>query len=224
MKKFITTITLFAAGTAFAAAGDYSTTLTSGTSGNGNYYGFCLKLTDSFLTTTPEGVTLPDMLVLDSVSLLTRTSGDEVGNTAYLALYEYTADSTTGTFVAVSTNQQTSNTNNATLTFNFSSGLQISSEKQYQFMFVNSNTAISSFGEYQAAAVQLSLNVLQQSSLSQGDGTYKSNEINSWEGMYIPNVTIVTSTIPEPSAFGLLAGVGALALVAARRRRRSRAK
>lgn len=33
-----------------------------------------------------------------------------------------------------------------------------------------------------------------------------------------------TLFIPEPSAFGLLAGIGALALVAARRRRRSRAK
>ena len=43
-------------------------------------------------------------------------------------------------------------------------------------------------------------------------------------GTYTPCVQYVISevVIPEPSAFGLLAGVGALALVAARRRRRAK--
>jgi len=36
------------------------------------------------------------------------------------------------------------------------------------------------------------------------------------------NSFALTGTIPEPSAFGLLAGIGALALVAARRRRRAK--
>ena len=36
----------------------------------------------------------------------------------------------------------------------------------------------------------------------------------------VKNVSVVSSAIPEPSAFGLLAGLGALALVASRRRRK----
>ncbi len=36
----------------------------------------------------------------------------------------------------------------------------------------------------------------------------------------VKNISVVSSAIPEPSAFGLLAGLGALALVASRRRRK----
>ena len=39
-------------------------------------------------------------------------------------------------------------------------------------------------------------------------------------GLSMKNVSVVSSAIPEPSAFGLLAGLGALALVASRRRRK----
>ena len=39
-------------------------------------------------------------------------------------------------------------------------------------------------------------------------------------GQSVKNVSVVSSAIPEPSAFGLLAGLGALALVASRRRRK----
>ena len=39
-------------------------------------------------------------------------------------------------------------------------------------------------------------------------------------GQSVKDVSVVSSAIPEPSAFGLLAGLGALALVASRRRRK----
>ncbi|MBQ6705807.1 MAG: autotransporter-associated beta strand repeat-containing protein [Opitutales bacterium] len=43
---------------------------------------------------------------------------------------------------------------------------------------------------------------------------------DGWEQSYDTTSGVLTLTIPEPSAFGLLAGVGALALVVARRKRR----
>ena len=43
---------------------------------------------------------------------------------------------------------------------------------------------------------------------------------NGGVAVSIDNVQVSYSAIPEPSAFGLLAGLGALALVASRRRRK----
>ena len=228
MKKYIAIATLLAAGSAFANASDFSSSITTGEAGNGKYYGGTLKLTDSFVSTTktPESealtATLPKMLALDTISFYSRTAGDQGNETVYLALYEYNGDHKTGTFVALSSNTVTANTLNATLTFNFSD-VEISSNKQYQMLFVNAesnNENVATFDGYKAHGLAIGISVLKQGSLPSGDGTYKGTGINSWEGSYIPKVTITTSLIPEPSTFGLLAGLGALALVGTRRRRR----
>ena len=229
MKKYIALATLLAAGSTFADASDFISSITTGNVGNGTYYGGTLKLTDSFVVTekSPESesltAVLPEWLALDTISFYSRTSGNQASGTVYLALYEYEKDSKTGTFVALSSNTVQANTLNATLTFNFSD-VKISSDKQYQMLFVDTSSTkenVATFGGYKEHAVGIGISVLQQSgNLPSGDGTYKGSGINSWEGNYIPKVTITTSLIPEPSTFGLLAGLGALALVGTRRRRK----
>lgn len=202
---------------------DFASSITTGNSGNGTYYGCTLKLTDSFVNTTfadPAITELPATLTLDTITFYTRTSGTQSGSTVYLAVYEYESDETTGTLVGLSTNSVQANTLNTSLTFNFSD-VTISSTQQYQLLFVNdSSTAenIASFDGYRGHGTGVGLNVLQQSSLPTGDGTYKGTGINSWEGMYIPKVTIATSAIPEPTTATL--SLLALAGLAVRRRRR----
>ena len=222
MKKTIIALMALAG---MAMASDFSSSITTGNAGNGNYYGGTVKLTDTFFNTSfssEELTALPEILTLDSISFYSRTSGTQVSNTVYLAVYEYTADSTTGTFVGLSSNKVTADTLNTALTFSFE-GITISSNKQYQLLFVNSESTaenVATFEGYKTHAINIGLNVLNQGSLPTGDGTYKSNGINSWEGSYIPKLTIETSvpTVPEPTTATL--SLLALAGLAARRRRK----
>ena len=207
-----------------AMGSDFTSSITTGNkSDNGNYYGCTFELRDTFVATTPTLSTEPTIhvhLTLDSITFYTRTSGSQENKTAYLALYEYTTDFTTGTFVALSENTVTANTLNSALTFNFEDVI-IDTTKQYQMLFVDTaSTAenVASFEGYQAHGTSVGINVLQQSKLPGGDGTYKGTGINSWEGSYIPKVTVKTSNIPEPTTATL--SLLALAGLAARRRRR----
>ncbi len=93
-----------------------------------------------------------------------------------------------------------------------------------------------------ATADEIVLKLISSNNISFGDTALTAENISSvltgdsyeltglksgWEFQnfgYSESMLFATITIPEPSAFGLLAGVGALALVASRRRRRSRAK
>lgn len=222
MKKTIIALTALAG---LAMGSDFTSSITTGDAGNGSYYGGTVKLTDSFFSTTSEveNITeLPEVLTLDAVTFYSRTSGNQLSNTVYLAVYEYAADHTTGTFVGLSSNTVTANTLNAALTFNFD-GVTISSQKQYQLLFVNSESTaenVASFDDYKAHGINIGISVLNQGSLPSGDGTYKGTGINSWEGSYIPKLTITTSmpAVPEPTTATL--SLLALAGLAARRRRK----
>ena len=208
-----------------AMGSDFTSSITTGngTVGNGNYYGCTFELRDAFVATTPTLSTEPTIhvhLTLDSITFYTRTSGTQESRTAYLALYEYTADNTTGAFVALSSNAVTANALNSEITFNFEDVI-IDTTKQYQMLFVDSSSTaenVASFEGYKNHGVSVGINVLQQGSLTSGDGTYKGTGINSWEGNYIPKVTVKTSNIPEPTTATL--SLLALAGLAARRRRR----
>lgn len=229
MKKCLTLAVLLSAGTVLTNAAVYTTSLTTGTANRGTgYYGFTVALDDTFMSTVDEAsssVTLPDTVSLNSVSVWNRDNNPDHMYTGdvKLAVYAYSTDGTTGTFLGLSSNVVSVSTINQELTFTFEN-VSISSTAQYQMLFVDSSAtaeSVDTFDEYKTEAVGISLSVLLQSGLPRGDGTYTNNTLNAWGGQYMPKLSIVTSSsIPEPSAFGLLAGLGALALVASRRRRR----
>lgn len=229
MKKCLTLAVLLSAGTVLTNAAVYTTSLTTGTANRGTgYYGFTVALDDTFMSTVDEAsssVTLPDTVSLNSVSVWNRDNnlGSMYTGDVKLAVYAYSTDGTTGTFLGLSSNVVSVSTINQELTFTFEN-VSISSTAQYQMLFVSSSAtadSVDTFSEYQDEAVGISLSVLDQGSLPRGDGTYTNNSLNAWNGFYMPKLSIETSSsIPEPSAFGLLAGLGALALVASRRRRR----
>lgn len=229
MKKCLTLAVLLSAGTVLTNAAVYTTSLTTGNANRGTgYYGFTVALDDTFMSTVDEAsssAVLPDTVSLDSVSVWNRDDKPDFMYTGdvKLAVYAYSTDGTTGTFLGLSSNVVSVSTINQELTFTFEN-VSISSTAQYQMLFVDSSAtaeSVDTFDEYKTEAVGISLSVLDQGSLPRGDGTYTNNSLNAWNGFYMPKLSIVTSSsIPEPSAFGLLAGLGALALVASRRRRR----
>ena len=235
MKKCLTLAVLLSAGTVLTNAAVYTTSLTTGTADRADdCYGFTVALDDTFMSTVDEAsssVTLPDTVSLNSVSVWNRDTGSEHMYTGdvKLAVYAYSTDGTTGTFLGLSSNVVSVSTINQELTFTFEN-VSISSTAQYQMLFVRSSAtaeSVDTFSEYKENAVDISLSLRDQGRLPSGDGTYSNKTLNGWVAssdwvkQYMPKLSIVTSSsIPEPSAFGLLAGLGALALVASRRRRR----
>ena len=76
------------------------------------------------------------------------------------------------------------------------------------------------FGDVSAASDTLTTEQLGYLSVTDSSGAFSKYVNKEWS--YSDGTLSLTLTIPEPSAFGLLAGVGALALVASRRRRSRR--
>lgn len=236
MKRTLLLLTL-ATGLCSAAADQtvyYSTELTSTTVDRSNgCYGFTLKMSDNFLTSTSAGssVTLPNTVYMTSLTLWGRDSGNngEYHNMK-IALYEYTGDGETaretdlGTVVALSDAHTLSTGGSAT--FTFANDVEMDTTKQYRFLFVSADATAenlvgtdgtTNLAAYQTKATTSSLTLVNNNSLPQGDGTYKNNSMSSWESLYMPKLKI-TSYVPEPATatLSLLALVG----LAARRRRK----
>ena len=234
MKKYIAIATLLAAGSVFANAETYtaSTPAKSADSAQGNYYGFCMAFDNTTYLTTD--VPADTALNLDSITLQTRT-GNVTTAAMRVAVYKYTGDSTTGEYLGWSETTLQNVVADTTYTLTFD-GITVNSSDRYQFLFVKADTKedLATFDGYKEAAMSWGVSVTNSFStqIPGGWGTYKGNGINSWEGNYVPVTMVTLSTpvvdpvvppspdVPEPSAFGLLAGLGALALVASRRRRK----
>ena len=227
LKKSITIGALVVAGAILANAETFvSTNGPKGKEDGGNYYGFAADLSSTVVSTDKALPTSGDWF-LQNVTIDCRDSG--TSDNLKLAVYSYTQDSTTGNFLGLSSSSA-SFTTSGTYSFDFGN-LKLSdsgANATYQFLFVAENTVADTlssggFDAYKNVAKTGSLKVWESTlDLPQGSGTYKAKELNSWEGKYLPSFSITTTdTIPEPSMFGVLAGLGALALVGARRRRRS---
>ncbi len=218
MKKTLIALMALAS---FVAAETYtaSTPAKSGSGAQGNYYGFTLSFDNAaFLTTDVPSDT---ELVLDSITLQTR-SGYATTDAMQVAVYKYTGDGTTGTFLGVSSTVLQDVATDTTYTLNFE-GITVNTSDRYQFLYVQANTTenLASFAGYKAAAMAWGTAVTNSFSgqIPSGWGTYKGNGLNSWEGNYLPVTTITLSTpaVPEPTTATL--SLLALAGLAARRRR-----
>ena len=227
MTKYITVAALLAAGSAFADAAAWSST-TSGYSGeNGaSPSGFWFNLDSERLSTTaePSGTALEDTVALDSIDLAWF-----VGASCGFVL-------TDGELNIVAVNDTTgTSTTNGSVTIDFG-GVEISSSATYSVWFVGTDKLETLKSEetltltgnvpylYYSPIIKIAAYSDSSTNDTLGVWSYIIDDTTAYESSesYAPVVTIKTSSpaVPEPSAFGLLAGLGALALVASRRRRK----
>ena len=229
MKKTLITATLIAAlatAPAVLAEDSYTIELADGfASGNGNYNGWTMSLTDRFFDATASATESPDLgdlssVLLNSVTINNRTEGSQTFRNVYLAIYQYSGNNTTGTFIGVSNEIATNGDLGGSNTFTFTD-VTLDPNDQYQYLFVTSNDAatLATFDGYKSVSAQFGLNVKNiNAALPPGDGTYTSRDLNSWQGNYMPNVGISVSATPEPTTATL--SLLALAGLCARRRRK----
>ncbi|MBT9448576.1 PEP-CTERM sorting domain-containing protein [Akkermansia glycaniphila] len=194
--------------------------------GNGNYYGFTFSFQNTpNAVTTSNGTTvttLPSTLKLDSLSLYTRSSGSSSYTSAFkIALCVFASDGSAGQLISISSNAQVSTGASAEMKFNFASGVTLNTSDRIQVLFVNENTTAANW-DWNTARLNQPVGIsllLSENNLPSGCGTYKNNTLNSWEGLYIPSMTVRTHTgaIPEPATAALsLLGLAGLMM---RRRR-----
>lgn len=229
-----TAAALLAASSAFAIADTtYTTTNSSSSNGNG-YVGFAIALTNSSLTTTADSDDADDFssisegLLLSSITLTGRSSGSGTYSEFKIAVFTTgsSATSVVGEYVGSSTNSGTL-ADSTSFTWLFDNLELGSSSTTYLFVFVSADTTDDDLSgdDWTAISTSLAAASMTSSGVSGLYGTIAPGDGNSERAAYTyaPAMTIVTTVvsteIPEPSAFGLLAGVGALALAVSRRRR-----
>ena len=137
---------------------------------------------------------------------LSVSSGITVSNNITVVLDSYLTDSASASSLIVSISDDSTaalsgeGLISGTITLTVGDDIVTDSAVTYSFQLVDSSSALAS-------------------ELSDVTFEYGSGIDDSWTVSYDASSGIVTISIPEPSSFGILAGLGALALVAARRRR-----
>lgn len=219
MKKLITASALIAAGALFANANDtFTFTTADGTQRDGGgFAGVIFTLSENSTrfssSATSSALSFPSSVNLDSITIAAR-DGQAVNADRYL----YLTDSN-GLYVGAS-NSTTTTTSN-TYTFDFSN-ITLTLGESYHALFYRGKPSFQEgapVAQNQVNSVQLAAAGLFDAG-SVNDWGFLQNGVTTQAPTFAPVMTITTSVIPEPSAFGLLAGLGALALVGTRRRRR----
>lgn len=246
IKKLLTSAAVIAASTALAgAATEYTSvadTITAstdwGTSYYGNYYAFLFN-TDNISLTGSSASSLSEATIetgltyeVSSISLALNTASQTKSSTTAMVVL----DSTTYEILGVSTSTTYSsayfanNSAKAQDIYAFD-GLYITSGTTYLAVGVTLDSVTSlvvgtvlTEDDYSSICSQLRLLGGTNTSTTT-DGCTNSTAFTSatYGTMDVTAQYVLTQVeaIPEPSAFGLLAGVGALALVASRRRRKA---
>ena len=192
----------------------------------GTYAGVSFSLSADWMRGYDESM---DNLILDSIGILGRKDDSWTGDLA--STKAVIRENGTDSFLAISDSLVRSSlvvggatTYIATFS-NFVNELgahiELDAAKSYDVLFVSEATTLSTITA--RSFVTTTLAAWSNSVLSTSD-----TSVGFFSDYTTPHSTsykahVVVSTIPEPSAFGLLAAAGALALVAARRRRQKKA-
>ena len=239
MRNLITAAALFAAGTALANAAAVTDVLTTTFSdaGNSTVTGITVTNDPSTVSASVKGLTdgssdLSQMTgtntVVADTTIITPNANVGTGATWTLTL-SYTIGSDSLTISSVTLDavlfsssgdvQSTVVTRyfDFTLTIADGSGSTVATYSVADIALTGTGAATASEAVLSGSEVTLAANTTYTVTL-----TAKQGSSNSSNGCYV-GLSGITYTIPEPSAFGMIAGVGALALVAARRRRSRKA-
>ena len=248
MKNAITTLALLAASSALASAatvtvdiiGTYDFSLT-GTASNSTYLGSSTNSSGTmgaYISSPSTTLTATDIDSSSVTSYAAKMSstgsyfgyGSEVSGSSLTDSFPSVTDDTgssTATVTTISRPAYNSTFVALVVTLsdlaNYASTASAASDDLWTFSYTTSNDSlVVSAWVYDGSSATLA------SSVSSGSFTVSQDATSvillvSGAGVGGSTSVTLTATIPEPSAFGLLAGVGALALVAARRRRTRKA-
>lgn len=238
-KKLLTGTALIVAGTALAGAAETITLTPTIESVNGGaYYGITFSL-DEETYTNELGYTLDDITIV----LRYSGSGNLPSSPEYFVVYSYDDSLSSLTYVGYSAITYTTgyvtytadgsgywtrnSASSSSLVGTDDETLVLSSGVSYYIAFVTTDNlsaaqSLTSFSSSTLGSLQLLADtavaggLATTGSLIGSDGSVSGS---SYGAVVAATLTEVEASIPEPSAFGLLAGLGALALVASRRRR-----